>query len=206
MSDAQAQPPLVQTQSQNGLAIAGFVCSLLGLLGTAGLLSPVGLILSLIALGRQPKGFAVAGVIIGLIGTCGGLILVILVAIGGLAAIGLATAVALSEPEKTELTADGALITTAVESRKAETGVYPESIDDLDVVGPFLVDPWGSAYRYELDAERSGYRILSNGPDGLPDTEDDINVRDLPQIWQEDLEPPSTPPEGGDEAEPEGEP
>ena len=60
--------PLPAEQS-NGLAIAGFVCSLLGLF-TGFLLSPIGLILSLVALGRPGgRGFAVAGVVIGLLGS-----------------------------------------------------------------------------------------------------------------------------------------
>ena len=51
--------PLPAEQS-NGLAIAGFVCSLLGIF-TGFLLSPIGLILSLVALGRPGgRGFAVA--------------------------------------------------------------------------------------------------------------------------------------------------
>ena len=59
----QAPPP------SNGLGVAGFVLSLLGFLGTCGLLSPIGLILSLIALRKQPRGLAIAGVIIGAVGS-----------------------------------------------------------------------------------------------------------------------------------------
>src|SRR5438105_4112972 len=52
----------------NGLGIAGFIISLLAI-PTLGLLSPVALLLSLIALLRRPRGFAFAGFIIGLLGT-----------------------------------------------------------------------------------------------------------------------------------------
>lgn len=47
----------------NGLGIAGFVLSILSLL-TLGLLSPLSLLLSLIAVFRRPRGFAIAGLII----------------------------------------------------------------------------------------------------------------------------------------------
>ncbi|MCH7573099.1 MAG: DUF4190 domain-containing protein [Planctomycetes bacterium] len=102
--------PLPAEQS-NGLAIAGFVCSLLGLF-TGFLLSPIGLILSLVALGRPGgRGFAVAGVVIGLLGSCGAIVAVLLVVLLGagavLAAVGLGIAmIALAEPEKIELTSD----------------------------------------------------------------------------------------------------
>ena len=52
--------PAVPHRETNGLGVAGFVVSLAGLLLTGGLLSPVGVVISLIALGRRPRGFAVA--------------------------------------------------------------------------------------------------------------------------------------------------
>lgn len=36
----------------------------------------------------------------------------------------------------------------------------------------FLYDPWGNPYRLECEGRRR--RIVSNGPDGVPNTEDDI--------------------------------
>src|SRR3954471_6265213 len=66
------QPPattvVVAHPPSNNLGLAGFVTSLLGLL-SCGVLSPIGLLLSLIGLTKQPRGFAVAGTIIGLIGS-----------------------------------------------------------------------------------------------------------------------------------------
>src|SRR6185503_10603697 len=57
-----AHPP------SNNLGLAGFVTSLLGLL-SCGVLSPIGLLLSLIGLTKRPRGFAIAGTILGLIGS-----------------------------------------------------------------------------------------------------------------------------------------
>ncbi|HHK42428.1 MAG TPA: hypothetical protein ENJ50_08425, partial [Planctomycetaceae bacterium] len=61
---------VVQPAPTNGLGIAGFIISLLGFL-SCGLLSPIGFLLSLVGLTKQPRGFAIAGAIIGAIGTLG---------------------------------------------------------------------------------------------------------------------------------------
>ncbi len=66
----------------NGLGVAGFVVSLVGVF-TLGLLCPVGLLLSLMALLRSPRGFAFAGVVIGLLGT---IFLAVMVSFFGFAA------------------------------------------------------------------------------------------------------------------------
>jgi Na+-driven multidrug efflux pump len=58
----------VQPAPSNGLGIAGFVVSLVGLI-PCGLLCPLGALLSLIAVFRQPRGFAIAGLIIGTLGS-----------------------------------------------------------------------------------------------------------------------------------------
>ncbi len=53
----------------NGMGIAGFVCSLVGLVACAGVLCPIGLILSAIGMQREPRGLAIAGLIIGIVGS-----------------------------------------------------------------------------------------------------------------------------------------
>jgi len=55
--------------SQNGLGIAGFVISLVAIPCTCGFLSPVALLLSLIALQSRPRGLAIAGTILSGLGT-----------------------------------------------------------------------------------------------------------------------------------------
>ncbi len=72
---AETAPPqqqvVVQTQSQsNGLGVAGFVLSLLGLF-TCGLTSLLGVILSAIGMRREPRGLAIAGLVLGLITVLG---------------------------------------------------------------------------------------------------------------------------------------
>ena len=71
----------------NGLGTAGFVTSLLGFL-TCGILSPIGLFMSFIAIWFRPRGMAAAGLLLGLLGTLllvfvtGAAILAVVVGIG----------------------------------------------------------------------------------------------------------------------------
>ena len=44
----------------NGLGLAGFIVSLVGIC-SGGVLSPIGLVLSIVGLFREPRGFAIAG-------------------------------------------------------------------------------------------------------------------------------------------------
>ena len=52
------------------MGVAGFVVSLVGFT-SLGLLSPIGLILSIIGMRREPKGLAIAGLVVGIVGTIG---------------------------------------------------------------------------------------------------------------------------------------
>lgn len=63
------QPDYAPQPESNGLGIAGFVVSLCGLILTCGCASPIGLVLSLVALRKEPRGLAIAGTVIGAIGS-----------------------------------------------------------------------------------------------------------------------------------------
>lgn len=61
-------------------------------------------------------------------------------------------------------------------------GEYPGTLDDIEDLGRARLDPWEGAWTltYE-ESERSRRPVAvftSMGPDGLPDTEDDIIVRE----------------------------
>ena len=60
--------PTWEDPPQNNLGLASFIISIVGLFA-AGLLCPVGAVLGIVAMGKQPRGFAIAGFIIGLIGS-----------------------------------------------------------------------------------------------------------------------------------------
>jgi citrate lyase beta subunit len=74
-------------------------------------------------------------------------------------------------------------IATALESFKRERGFYLESKSEaalIDNLSPrylarvIRVDPWHQPYQYE--GARTNYLLRSNGPDGKPDTADDVTI------------------------------
>jgi hypothetical protein len=58
----------VRSEASNGMGLAGFIISLVGLM-SCGLVSPIGLVLSWIGLSKEPKGLAIAGLVLGLLGS-----------------------------------------------------------------------------------------------------------------------------------------
>ena len=203
MPESEIENAGVSAQQTNGMAIAGFVCSLVGLVSGGHLLSPIGLILSLVALRREGgRGWAIAGIIIGGLGICGWLIAFLVFGTAMLVALGVgaaAVAFAMSEPEKSELLADVAVMTAAIEAHREVTGALPADLDALDLGAPFLTDPWDNPYRYILLPDRAGYEIMTNGPDGELDTADDFNARNPLEVWQSDeTRSPAEPSESGE--------
>lgn len=68
MSYQQPVQVVVQAPETNGLGTAGFIVSLISFF-LCGLSSPVGLLLSGLALFKRPRGLAIAGTILGLLGS-----------------------------------------------------------------------------------------------------------------------------------------
>ncbi len=161
----------------NGLGVAGFIVSIVGLC-VGGLLSPVGLVLSLIALGKQPRGFAIAGVVIGAIGSCGIIIAIIALPIALALVIGIAAAVGLTAVAgpQAEAYVEMFVLTTNIEERARDsTGVLPATLDEAasKLNESQVTDPWGHKYVYELTQEGKAFRLFSMGPDGVAATPDD---------------------------------
>ncbi|MBT8486224.1 MAG: hypothetical protein HKO59_16120 [Phycisphaerales bacterium] len=168
----------------NGLGIAGFICSMVGLLVTGGLLCPVGLIISLIACGRRPRGFAIAGVVVGFLGTCGWVLIFVFAGAAILAALGIAAvAVVLTEAETVEITSDMVNIAIAVKGYEQENDFLPASLDDLTLKSATRLDPWGNRYEYHLTDEPPGYELVSAGEDGRFGSTDDVALSGLGDAW-----------------------
>lgn len=145
-----------QQPRSNTLGLVGFILSFC--------LSPIGLILSLIGLGKPPRGFAIAGVVIGLLGTC--------LWIGGGMVVFWGVRVA---RETQEVTSGVGAIQTALTQAKGPDGKYPADLTGLSL-GAQANDPWGRPYKYERTPDGLGYMLTSAGKDGQPDTGDDIAV------------------------------
>lgn len=140
----------------NTLGLVGFILSFC--------LSPIGLILSLIGLMKSPRGFAIAGVLVGLIGTV----------IWGFLGWGLVTAVRMVNESQTAMDRIRA-VQTALEGAKGTDGAYPADLSALNL-GASATDPWGHPMTYERSPDGLGYLMGSAGKDGVPGTGDDFEV------------------------------
>jgi len=162
-----APPSYAPPPPSNGLGIAGFIVSLVGLF-TGGILSPLGLLLSFIALFRRPRGFATAGFIIGLLGS---LFLAAWLAFFGFLGF---SCFNLTRP----LVVTGTALSQAQQKVQQYSTAHMGTLPD-DATGNSLItglnDGWGHQVRYEIRGLGS-YDIRSAGPDGVFNNEDDVTV------------------------------
>ncbi len=165
----------MSNQESNGLGIAGFVVSLVGI-GSCGLISPVGLILSMMAMKREPKGLAIAGLVLGVIGSLWLIPLFALGLLGGILALfGLGAAVIAGDQFEASFELD--TISAEVTAYIDENGSLPASLDDLSLETWAKTDPWGNVYRYSID-ESGAWTLSSDGEDGVAGTADDVHRND----------------------------
>ncbi|MEM1165715.1 MAG: DUF4190 domain-containing protein [Planctomycetota bacterium] len=171
--------PMPGERTTNVVGLIGFILSI------TCCLSPIGLIVSLIALAKPPRGLAIAGVIVGLIGSVllGFGILSVVAVIAG----GHGVAVAISTQ------ADAEALDLQIGRFESEEGRLPTSLDEVHLPPASVIDAWGNEYAYEVGADGS-WSLTSAGPDGVFDTSDDFDARALAngsadpsvmQTWQE---------------------
>ncbi|UUO08938.1 hypothetical protein M4951_11610 [Blastopirellula sp. J2-11] len=154
----------------NSMGVFGFFVSLFGLVFTLGAISPVGLLISLMALFHPRRGFAVAGVLFGLMGTA------LIAAIVGTATVAADAyhhyAHEMPQIEQTLAHLDEAIV--VIETDRQAKGELPEGVDGNKLVLP-ITDAWEQSLRYE--PEDSGqYAVRSAGPDQQFDTPDDLRM------------------------------
>ena len=171
--------PASTTSDEDGgrMGTIGLVCSILGVV-TCGLwlLSIPGLVLSIIAMRRRRSGKAKAGVVLGAIGVFEFGLAVPLIM--GLLLPSLATArhAALMEKNANQMSQ---IHKAMLEMADTDSGGYlpvPGRIDKVKDPGlPHHVDPWGTPYRIDPGpAGKIAPVVKSDGPDRVPDTEDDL--------------------------------
>jgi hypothetical protein len=163
--DSAAPPP---RSGGNGLGVAGFIVSLVGTLA-CGTLAPLGLLLSLVAVFKRPRGFALAGIIIGLLGSA-------LLAAAGfgivMGALGLKGAAEVAGREAMFVGSEEAIVQYYQQQGRLPDDAQAEALLPQ-------VDPGGSQWvasfkpRYERLNETE-FRIALPGPDGQHGTADDI--------------------------------
>ena len=179
---------MVPIRERNGLGVVGFLIALVGLVIPTGVVALLGLLISLVALGRAPRAFAGLGVIIGLFGTAIWLALMVLAVFGVLAAGAVAVVFAagafiLTQPEIIEVTSDMLNTTIVVAEYEKENDELPEDVSALGLGVSTQTDPWGNAYQYMLVDVEPGFDIVSSGGDGEFGTDDDMALSRLDEVW-----------------------
>ncbi len=143
----------LQERPSNPMGLVGFILAFC--------LPPIGLVLSLIALAWRPRGFAIAGVIIGLITTT------------VVAVVGVVTVKSIQQVAKfTEIAQSAGKMQTALASAQGTSGAYPADLAAAGIAAEN--DPWGTPIQYEQTGGGAGYLLTTAGADKQFDTVDDI--------------------------------
>lgn len=195
------------TTDTNPVGLAGFIVSLVSIVACGGLLSPVGLILSLFGCFRQPRGLAIAGVVLGLVGS-GAFILAIVVLGAGLIIGAIALIFGASFLGQTlETGFDANEVRKAIVAYERAEGRLPESMSDLSTLDEHAAhDLWDTPYRLEIDPTDRQFTLISLGKDKTLGTDDDIRIS-LPITSMDGDDSESSFPEAPDDAPvPEDEP
>ena len=149
---------------RNRLGVVGLLLSTLGALFTCGLLAPVGLFVSLVAMLRKPRRAATWGAVFGLMGT------------GVIAGIGLSAAdgIRMAENARDARKARAALVegTEVIERQiRMSGGALPSDDDGTKLLVDIHV-PWDQSLLFARSD--AGYRVVSSGADTRFGTDDDI--------------------------------
>ncbi len=169
----QHPPSAYQPPPSNGIGITGFVVSLSGLLLCAGFLCPIGLLLSLIGLGKEPRGFAIAGTIIGLLGSL--IALFIVLAIAGVISTGGSMFNFFSSQWQTQMTMDSASWEIDRHYTNNNNTLPDQATGTGIIANNGYYDDWGMLLEYRpVTGSTSDYEIVSAGPDMQFGTNDDI--------------------------------
>jgi len=151
------EPVHTDRPKSNVLAIVGFVLAFC--------LPPIGLLLSVIAVFRAPRAFAIAGIIVGLIGSA----LVAMMVVG----------IALYAPimkAGVEVMTDGEKVRSAIVGYAASNNdTAPPNLAALQLPREFTQDPWGNAY-VSTPGTGDAWTLTSMGPDGAAGTADDFTL------------------------------
>lgn len=198
---AERRPPSPSRQQQtttSGLAVSSMVLGILGFFTFAITAIPAVICghLSMSKIkkadgGLSGRGLAIAGLITGYLGFIGWAIVAALTVFFFNSTIALPALAGKSQQEKiaaakTQIRS----FTLALDNYEIDNGAYPKS-GDLDALvnaptnspgwkGPYIdkipLDPWNNPYTYLYPGRHNpnGYDLWSNGPDGRPDTDDDI--------------------------------
>lgn len=157
----------------NVLGIVGFVLAFC--------LPPIGFLLSLIAVMKPPRGFAIAGLIVSTI-----LSIFLALTVIGLAAIG--------KPIWTifEYIQDTSQIVQAANAYGSANGAAPADLNALSLPQATTIDPWGQPWRL-TPGSGTAWTLESSGFDQTWGTSDDIRIESsmnsdrITEAWSDSL-------------------
>lgn len=157
----------------NGMGLAGFILAIVGLF-TGGCLSPVALVFSFIGVFKEPRGFAIAGLVISLVAIGGWLIAMVVLGAGLFAMM-----VGLMGMENLaggiQMGQDFRQIAPSVERYVQQNDRFPSSLESLGVADVELLrDRWGNAYHYVVSEDGRTATFGTLGEDGQLGTDDDL--------------------------------
>lgn len=166
-------PPPANPSGDNPLGMIAMICGLLSLVMGCPL-SIAAIILGFIGMKKEPKGMATAGLILGIVTATLQLVVgCFILAIYGLAFGAIAAVVSTAAAMQPAIDTDNALQQAAesIESHKATAGTYPTEAEGTSIVQG-TTDGWKNQIVYRPDGEE--YVLVSSGPDGILDNDDDV--------------------------------
>jgi hypothetical protein len=158
--------------SSNSLGLAGFIVSLAGFF-TGGLGFPIGLVLSLMGLWKRPRGFAIAGVVVGAVGTLGSILILLFVGVVGLLTCCVGCCGSILSPH---VVTRVHMQATAAEVRNFEknNARLPATLDEVSGHHRRSTrDGWDRPFRFNVEPDGT-FTLSSDGPDGIEGTGDDV--------------------------------
>lgn len=161
MNDQAAQNWSDQPQqpSSNTLGIVGFVLAFC--------VSPLGLLISLVALAKPPRGFAIAGTVIGLLGTIAWVLVGMAMFVGGGAMF-----------KGFGLGMDYSVVESQLKSyATSHNGEFPTDLATAGVPEGGRKDPWDREYKFERAEDGKSWTLTSASFDGQFGTPDDVVFR-----------------------------
>lgn len=157
----------------NGLGIAGFVVAMVSLF-TCGVLWPISLGLSIAGMRREPKGLAIAGLVLSILG----MLLFVFWMLPFVLLPLIVVPMGLAMAPTLEVTSEQSLLAMGVQRHIQSTGSLPASLSAVSGGdGSLLTDPWGTGYRLVPGSDGVSFSIESAGPDKAFGTADDVRQR-----------------------------
>jgi len=179
----------------NTLGTAGFVTSLVGWV-TCGVLCPIGLVLSAIALFKRPRGMAIAGTIIGALGTAF-VAFIATVGIGTVAAMfGFASLIGVAMEQQATLTQASSEVRTFYQAE----GRMPSDSEFDALMMAEGIDYEGTAPRL-ISTDGTDFTVALPGSDGQFGTDDDNEYSSSATGSRPTVEPETEPESEGDQGD-----